>query len=84
MKTITMLDLRLHSREMMERLRRGEHLRLTYRNKRIATLVPENEPVAAAADDPIRHLDKLADSTLPPMTNGEIDQLLYGEPKNLP
>jgi antitoxin (DNA-binding transcriptional repressor) of toxin-antitoxin stability system len=82
MKTITMLDLRLHSREMIERLRRGESLRLTYRNRCVATLVPETKPMAAM-DDPIRYLHKLADPSLTPMTNEEIDQLLYGEPKDL-
>jgi len=29
-------------------------------------------------DDPIRNLDKFADPTLPPMTNEQIDELLYG------
>jgi antitoxin (DNA-binding transcriptional repressor) of toxin-antitoxin stability system len=82
MKTISMLDLRLHSREMIRRLRRGETLRLTYRNQRIATLIPESEPVAAA-DDPIRNLCKLAEPGLTPMTNEQIDQLLYGEPQDI-
>lgn len=80
MKTITMLDLRLRSREMIKRLERGEPLRLTYRRKRIATLVPESKPRPPAAADPIRNLHKLAEPGLPPMSNEDMDQLLYGEP----
>jgi len=83
MKTITMLDLRLRSREMVKRLERGEPLHLTYRRKRLATLVPTAQPRPAPKDAPIRHLHKLADPTLTPMTNKEIDQLLYGEPQDV-
>jgi antitoxin (DNA-binding transcriptional repressor) of toxin-antitoxin stability system len=83
MKSITMLELRTRSREVVQRLQRGEPFRLTYRRRPLSTLVPATEP-ACAADDPIRRLHELADTTLPPMTNEEIDQLLYGEPKNLP
>ncbi len=83
MKTVTMLDLRLRSREMVKRLERGESLRLTYRRRILATLVPVREPTCAV-DDPIRNLCALAEPGLTPMTNEEIDQLLYGEPKNLP
>jgi antitoxin (DNA-binding transcriptional repressor) of toxin-antitoxin stability system len=83
MKTITMLDLRLHSREMIRRLERGEPLMLTYRRRRVATLVPEVAPAKSDKDDSIRNLSKLADPTLTPMTNEQIDQLLYGEPENL-
>jgi len=80
MKTITMLDLRLRSQEMVKRLQRGERLRLTYRRRRIATLVPESESVVLEKDDPLRSLCTLAEPELEPLTNEQIDQVLYGAP----
>jgi len=80
MKTITMLDLRLRSQEMVKRLQRGESLRLTCRRRRSATLVPESESAVLDKDDPLRSLCTLAEPGLEPMTNEQIDQALYGAP----
>ncbi|MGA2052594.1 MAG: hypothetical protein ABSH19_04705 [Opitutales bacterium] len=48
------------------------------RKRRVAAPRTLKEPTCAA-DDPIRNLCSLADPGLTPMTNEEIDQLLYGE-----
>ncbi len=85
MKTVSMLELRSRGRDVVRRLERGEKLALTYRGKRVATLVPEcsgkNRPIPA--DDPIRTFHLHAEP-MGVMTNEDIDQLLYGEPDKVP
>lgn len=79
MKTISMLELRSKGREVVNRLDRGEALDLTYRGRKVARLEPvrkdRTEPVPD--DDPIRTFHRLAEP-LGPMSNEDIDQLLYG------
>ncbi|MGI8605006.1 MAG: type II toxin-antitoxin system Phd/YefM family antitoxin [Verrucomicrobiales bacterium] len=81
MKTVSMLELRSRGRDIVRRLEKGERLALTYRGKKVATLVPESPPAnrVIPADDPIRRLHEIAEP-MGSMTNEEIDQLLYGEP----
>ena len=85
MKTISMLELRTRGKEIVKRLNRGERMSLSYRGKKVATLVPEEDAweKPAAADDPIRRLCKLAEPGLGSMTSEEIDQHLYGDSKDL-
>ncbi|MDD5260468.1 MAG: hypothetical protein PHD76_01330 [Methylacidiphilales bacterium] len=84
LKTVSMLELRSRGRDVVRRLERGEKLALTYRGKRVATLVPEcsgkNRPIPA--DDPIYRFVESAEP-MGSMTNEQIDQLLYGKPSDL-
>lgn len=79
-----MLELRTRGKEIITRLKRGEPMSLSYRGKKVATLVPEEGGLEqpAAADDPIRRLCKLAEPGLGSMTSEEIDQHLYGDSKD--
>jgi len=76
-----MLELRSRGRDVVKRLERGEKLGLTYRGKRVATLVPEEfeKNRLIPAEDPIRTFHRFAEP-MGGMTNAEIDQLLYGDP----
>ena len=40
----TFTDLRTRTREVLQALRRNEHVELTYRGKRVGTIVPEPAP----------------------------------------
>jgi len=85
MKTISMLELRRRSPDVIKWLKNGEQMALTFRGKKIATLLPEEDPAQRPIpqDDPIRRLCELAEPGLGSMTNEEMDQLLYGNSKNI-
>jgi len=85
MHTISMLELRTKSREVIQRLQRGERLALTFRGKKVATLLPEQDPdeIPVPPDDPFRSLCRLAEPELGSMTNEQIDRTLYGEPQDV-
>jgi antitoxin (DNA-binding transcriptional repressor) of toxin-antitoxin stability system len=71
-----MLEFRQDAEGVIRRLRSGERLLLTYRGKPVARLEPLEAEVAAA-DDPIYSLYQLADDETEPLTNDEIDALIY-------
>lgn len=54
MKTVSMLELRSRGKDIVRRLQKGESLKLTYRGKKVATLLPETDKKAISKDDPIR------------------------------
>ncbi len=84
MKSVSMLELRSRGRDIVKRLQKGEHLTLTYRGKKVATLTPEpcGKKVAITSKDPIYKFVDLAEP-MGAMTNEEIDQALYGVESNL-
>jgi antitoxin (DNA-binding transcriptional repressor) of toxin-antitoxin stability system len=84
MKTISMLELRSKGRDIIRRLKRGERLTLTYRGRKVATLLPEplDDDTPVASDDPIHTFAGMAEP-MGPLTNEEIDQTLYGEQSDL-
>ena len=89
MKTITMLELRQNSEAVVQGLRRGLAMTLTYRGQPLARLEP-TIPIAEgiAADDPLYTLadqagyadgdTKLAKANAC-FTNTDIDNALYGD-----
>lgn len=78
MESVTMLEFRRQTDDVLRRLRNGERLLLTYRGRPVATLEPVNDgPITA--DDPFYSLDELADENAPPLTNEEMDRAVYGE-----
>lgn len=75
METITMVDLRQKSEQIVRQLKKGQSLNLSYRGKKIALILPiKTEPVSS--DDPIFHL---SDSSMTPMSNEDIDKAIYGD-----
>jgi antitoxin (DNA-binding transcriptional repressor) of toxin-antitoxin stability system len=79
-ETISISEFRSKGREVVKRLDRGERLALTYRGRQVALLEPvrEDRKGLIPADDPIHKFHRLAEP-LGPMSNEDIDQLLYGE-----
>ena len=80
MKTITMVDFRHHARRWIDAVRRGERLLLTYRGEPVARIEPvRSEVPAVGEDDTLLHIDEFAvDGAGGPLTNEEIDRLVYG------
>ena len=76
MKTVSMLEFRRHAQEIVERVRDGQRMLLTYRGKPMARLEPP-EP-AVSAEDPIYSLSDLADDTGSSLTNRQMDEEIYG------
>ena len=75
--TVSMVELRLHADRIIQRVRAGETLVLTYRGRPALRL----EPLPAQQldrDDPFYALADLADSTGAPLTNEQIDEIVYG------
>lgn len=77
METITMLDVRQRSREIVDRLNRGEAFRLTYRNRLVAELRPVVSQPEESADDAIYGLSDHAEELGGELTASEADRLLY-------
>ena len=88
MKTITMLELRQNAEAVVQDLRRGLALTLTYRGQPLARLEPiQPSDEDIAADDPLYLLAeqggvvgtdaKLAKENAR-LTNADIDRALYG------
>ena len=88
MKTITMLELRQNAEAVVQDLRRGLAMTLTYRGQPLARLEPIFPTAEGiAADDPLYTLaeqagkaegdSKLAEANAR-LTNADIDRALYG------
>lgn len=78
MKKVTMLEFRRRAESVLEQVRKGQGFLLTYRGKPVATLQPVVEQRSISSDDPIYHLDELASDTAEPLTNAEMDRIVYG------
>jgi prevent-host-death family protein len=71
-------ELRLNFDRVLKAVKQGRSLTLTYRNKPLARIVPLKEERLISEDDPIYRMCELAEPIGAPLTNGEIDKLIYG------
>jgi prevent-host-death family protein len=76
-KTISMLDLRQRAEQIVEQVRAGETLVLTYRGRPVLRLEPIRAE-AAPADDRFYRLADLASDRGKTLSNREIDEIVYG------
>ena len=76
--TISTHQMRFEFERVLRAVKAGRSLTLTYRSKPLARIVPLKQEVAVPEDDPIFRLDELAEP-IGPLTNGEIDALVYGQ-----
>jgi prevent-host-death family protein len=76
MKTLSMLEFRNRAEAVLAMVSKGQNFVLTYRGKPVARL----EPIEARRieEDPIYGLDELASTKAEPLTNGDIDRMVYG------
>jgi prevent-host-death family protein len=71
-------ELRLKFDRVLKAVKQGRSLTLTYRNKPLARIVPLKEEHLLREDDPIYRMYERAEPIGPPLTNEEMDQLIYG------
>ena len=71
-------ELRLKFALVLKAVKEGRSLTLTYRNKPLARIVPLNEEHSLKEDDPIYCVYERAESIGTPLTNEEMDHLIYG------
>jgi prevent-host-death family protein len=71
-------QMRFEFDRVLKAVKAGRSLTLTYRNKPLARIVPLDEQTSIPEDDPIFRLHELAEP-VGPLTNVEIDQLVYGQ-----
>ena len=77
MKTISMLEFRRHSERVIKGALAGERMLLTYRGKPLFRLEPCVHPELSCDEDPFYRLAEHADGAAKPLSNQEIDTLLY-------
>jgi len=77
MNEVSMLEFRHNAERIIERVRRGERMVLTYRGKPVVRLEPICDETAEP-DDPFYALDALADAKGQSLTNREMDDVIYG------
>ena len=75
-----MLELRRNARRILEAVRRGERVVLTYRGEPVARLEPvRGGPSEVPEDDPLLRIEDFAvDGPGGPLTNEDMDRLVYG------
>ena len=71
-------ELRLKVDRVLKAVKQGRTLTLTYRNKPLARIVPLKEERSLSEDDPIYRMYELAQPVGAPLTNDEMDKLIYG------
>ena len=71
-------ELRLNFDRVLKAVKQGRSLTLTYRNKPLARIVPLKEERPLSEDDPIYRMYEFAESIAAPLTNDEMDNLIYG------
>jgi len=76
MKTITMLDLRQHAKQIVDRAQNGERMLLLYRGSPAMVLEPYREE-KEQGDDPVFSLSSVSGNG-ESLSNKEIDEVLYG------
>lgn len=76
MRQITMVELRRDAEKIIEQIKQGQSMVLTYRGKPVVRLEPISQP-HQADDDPFYSLHELAVSAGESLTNREIDEILY-------
>ena len=77
MKTISMLEFRQAAEQIIDQVRKGQRLILTYRGKPVARIEPVQSE-GTDESDPFYSLTSLADAKGKSMTNRQMDEAVYG------
>ena len=70
-------EMRFQFRRVLQAVKAGRSLTLTYRNKPLARIVPLKPDLEVSPDDAVFRLYELAEP-LGPLSNAEIDAAVYG------
>jgi antitoxin (DNA-binding transcriptional repressor) of toxin-antitoxin stability system len=76
--TISTDEMRFQFIRVLQAVKAGRSLTLTYRNKPLARIVPLNAKAEHPVNDPVFRLHELAEP-IGPLSNTEIDAAIYGE-----
>ena len=77
MRKISITRLLREAKEVLREVAAGQAFVITSRGRPVAQMKPI-ESCNESANDPIYRLDELASETLEPLTNGQIDETVYG------
>ena len=75
--SISTHEMRFQFGRVLQAVKAGRSLTLTYRSKPLARIVPLRRHAQVSPDDPVFRLHELAEP-LGPLTNAEIDAAIYG------
>jgi antitoxin (DNA-binding transcriptional repressor) of toxin-antitoxin stability system len=78
MKTISTSQLRSQTRSLVRTLAGGKSVSLTYRGHKLANIWPLKFRNGIPADDPLYCFPRVADKSAKPLTDREIDRIVYG------
>jgi antitoxin (DNA-binding transcriptional repressor) of toxin-antitoxin stability system len=77
MKTVTMLDLRQHAKQIVERAQHGERMLLLYRGAPSMILEPYRAENTDYENDPVFSLPSVKGNG-ESLSNEEMDEIIYG------
>ena len=78
MKTISTSELRSQTRSLVRSLENGKTISLTHRGHRLAQIWPLKSTNGVGADDSFYCFPRVADKSAKPLTDREMDRLIYG------
>ncbi len=78
MKTISTSQLRSQTRSLVRTLAGGKSVSLTYRGHKLANIWPLKSKNGIPADDPFYRFPRVAAKSVKPLTDREIDRIVYG------
>jgi antitoxin (DNA-binding transcriptional repressor) of toxin-antitoxin stability system len=78
MKTISTSQLRSRTRSLVRTLEGGKAVSLTHRGHKLASIWPHKLNNGGSANDPLYRFHRRADKLAKPLTDREIDRLVYG------
>jgi antitoxin (DNA-binding transcriptional repressor) of toxin-antitoxin stability system len=78
MKTISTSQLRSQTRSLVRTLENGNSVSLTHRGRQLAKIWPLQSHNGIRANDPFYCFPRVADKSAKPLTDREIDRLVYG------
>ena len=78
MKTISTSQLRSQTRSLVRTLENGKTVSLIHRGHRLAQIWPLKSKNGIPADDPFYCFPRVAAKSAKPLTDREIDRIVYG------
>jgi len=78
MKSISTSELRSRTRSLVRTLPAGKTVSLTHRGKKLAKMWPLKSKTGISSDDPFYSFPRTADKSAKPLTDREIDRIVYG------
>jgi antitoxin (DNA-binding transcriptional repressor) of toxin-antitoxin stability system len=77
-KTISTTELRSKTRALVRSLENGNAVGLTHRGRKLAQIYPLRKTNGISADDPLYQFHRHASKKAKPLSDREIDEIIYG------